>query len=120
MFADPQTVTYNAVAKSLACISRSSESSVYRFNDSATNSIYTLTLSHSFKTRNRAVARIQRESITTDPLSSSTNIDVSMTATMTIDFPNAGLTPVDAQMLGNCLTGFLSSANVLKLANGET
>jgi len=120
MFADPQSITYNAVAKSLACISRSSENSVYRLNDTANNAIYTMTLSHTFKTRNRVVARIQRESITTDPLSTATNIDVSMAATFTCDFPNAGLTPVDAQQLGTALVTFLSSANLLKLANGET
>lgn len=120
MFADPQSVTYNTVAKSLPRISSGQDSSTYRLNDTAGNAIYTMTLTHQFKARNRVIARLQRESITTDPLATATNIDVSMAATFTIDFPNAGLTPVDAQYLGSALTGFLTSANILRLANGET
>lgn len=118
MFTDPQSVTYATVAKSLAAISRGDESSVYRLDDSGV--VYQLTLSHQFKNRKRVVARLQRNSYSSDPLIPSQNILASMTATMTIDFPNAGLAATDAQSLAKALVGWLSDANILKLANGET
>lgn len=118
MLADPQSVTYNSVAKSLPAISRGSDSSTYQLNDAGT--IYTMAVSHAFKTRNRAVIRLTRTSTVTDPLSSATNISVGMTATMTVDFPSSGLQPSDAQLLANALVGYLTSATVLKIVNGET
>lgn len=118
MFSDPQSVTYAAVAKSLPAISRGESQSVYALNDTGVG--YTLTLSHQFKTRNRVVARLQRDSSVTDPIIPAQNIRASMTATFTMDFPNAGLTTADAQALGKALVGFLSDATLLKLAGGET
>jgi len=118
MFADPQSVTYATVAKSLAAIARGDESSSYRLDDSGV--VYQLQLSHQFKQRKRVVARLQRTSYASDPLVPSQNILASMTATLTLDFPNVGLTATDAQNIGKCLVAWLSDANLLKLANGET
>lgn len=118
MFADPQSVTYSTVAKSLAAISRGEGQSEYRLNDSGT--VYTLLLSHQFKTRNRVVARLRRDSTVVDPLIPSQNIPAGMTATLTIDFPVSGLVPADAQALAKALVGWASDTNVLKLVNGET
>lgn len=119
MFADPQVVTYATVAKSLPRIGSGTEGDEgeYRLNDAGV--IYKLTLGHQFKTRNRTVARLTRDSFATDPLAPANSIVASMSATFTLDFPTVGLTAVDAQNLGNALVGFLSSANLLKLANGE-
>lgn len=118
MFSDPQSVTYATVAKSLPAISRGDSESVYRLDDSGVK--YTLTLSHQFKARNRVAARLRRDSYVSDPLVPANSILASMTASFTLDFPNTGLTTADAQSLGKALIGFLSDANVLKLANGET
>lgn len=118
MFADPQSATYNAVVKSLPAIGRTDTQSEYKLNDSGV--VYTLTLAHQFKARNRVVARLRRDSFASDPVVPAQNILASMTATFTIDFPNAGLTAADAQLLGKALVGWLSDANILKLANGET
>lgn len=118
MFTDPQSVTYATVAKSLAAIARGESSSVYRLDD--TGVVYQLSLSHQFKNRKRVVARLQRDSYTSDPLVPSQNILASMTATMTVDYPNVGLAASDAQSLAKALVGWLSDANILKLANGET
>lgn len=118
MFTDPQSVTYNTVAKSLPAISRSEEASTYALNDSGVQ--YTLKLSHQFKGRNRVVARLQRDAYASDPLVPTQNILAGATATFTIDFPRIGMTPADAQSLAKALVGWLSDANVLKLVNGET
>lgn len=118
MFADPQSVTYSAAAKSLAAISRGDTSSEYRLDDSGV--VYDLILSHQFKNRKRVVARLRRDAYTSDPLVPSQNILASGTVTLTIDYPNVGMTASDAQALAKALVGWLSDANILKLANGET
>lgn len=119
MFADPQSVTYSAVAKSLPAISRSTDSSSYKLYD-AGNVIYDLSLSHSFKTRNRAVARLSRQLFTTDVLIPANSILTGATATLTVDFPATGMTLTDAQLLAKALVGWASDANILKLVGGET
>lgn len=118
MFTDPQSVTYATVAKSLPAIGRSDTQSEYKLNDSGV--VYLLTLSHQFKARNRVVARLRRDVAASDPLIPAQNILASASATLTIDFPNVGLTPTDAQLLAKALVGWASDANLLKLANGET
>jgi hypothetical protein len=118
VLADPQTVTYAAAAKNLPAIGRSDSASEYKLNDAGV--VYDLILSHSFKTRNRVVARLRRDSAVTDPLIPAQNIVASMTATFTMDFPTAGLSATDAQALGKALVAWLTDATLLKLANGET
>nr|QDH86914.1 MAG: hypothetical protein H4Bulk47457e2721_000002 [Leviviridae sp.] len=118
MFADPQSVTYATVAKSLAAVGRTDTQSEYRLDDSGT--VYDLTVSHQFKGRNRVVARLRRDAIVANPLNPTTNIVASATASFTVDFPSSGLTSSDAKDLGNALVAWLTSANILKMANGET
>jgi hypothetical protein len=118
VFADPQSVTYNAVAKSLARIGTSDNQSEYKLNDSGV--VYDLVISHQFKARNRAVVRLRRDAYVADALVPAQNVLASMTATMTIDFPTSGYTAAEAQLLGKALVGFLSDANLLKVVNGET
>jgi len=119
MFADPQSVTYATVAKSLPAIGRNETQSEYRLDDSG-GVVFDFTISHQFKARNRAVARLRRDSIVTNPLNTATSVAASMTATFTLDFPPQVLTAADAQALGNALVAWLTSSNILKMANGET
>jgi hypothetical protein len=119
MFSDPQSVTYATVAKSLPAVGRGPEFSQYKLNDAGV--VYTLHLSHQFKPRRtRAVARLQRDAFASDPLVPTSNLLASMTSTLTVDFPTTGLTAADAQNLANALVAWATSANILKLANGET
>jgi len=118
VFADPQSVTYAAAAKSLPAISRGEDSSEYKLNDAGV--VFDLIMSHQFKARNRVNVRLRRDAYATDPLIPTSNILASMTASFTLDFPNVGYTVADAQNLGNALVAYLTSANILKLANGET
>lgn len=119
MFSDPQSITYNAVAKSLVCTGRTADQSTYELNDAGVK--YKLTLLHQFKKRNRVVARLQRDSYASDPLVPAQNILASMTATVTFDFPNIGITTTDVGYLVSALMGWITSGtNIAKLANGET
>jgi len=119
MFADPQSVTYATVAKSLPAISRSDLNSSYKLVD-GTTATYLFQLSHSFKTRNRVVARLQRDVYAADVLVPTQNILASATATFTIDFPSVGVSLTDAQNLAKALRDWASDANILKLVGGET
>jgi len=114
MFSDPQSVTYATVAKSLAKI----DIGEYRLNDSGV--VYDLVINHQFKNRSRFVVRLRRDAFASDPLVPTQNVLASMTATFTLDVPTTGLAPADFQNLGNALVGWLTSANILKLVNGET
>lgn len=118
MFTEPISVTYAAVAKSLPRIGSTDTVSEYKLNDSGV--VYDLQISHNFAKRNRVVARLRRDAAVTDPLVPAQNVLASMTATFTIDFPTTGYSVADAQNLGNCLVAFLTSGNILKMANGET
>lgn len=119
MFADPQSVTYATVAKSLAAIGRGENASTYKLNDAGTG--YTLLLTHQFKARRiRVVARLTRDSFAADPLVPASNLLAGMTATLTIDYPTTGLTAADAQNLGKVLRDWATDANLLKFVNGET
>lgn len=118
MFSDPLSVTYATVAKSLPSIGRGPTGSQYRLDDAGV--VYDLQLSRTYAKRNRFVARLTRTSNVTDPLIPANSIVASMSATVTLDLPAAGLSAVDAQNLGNALVGFLTSSNILKLAGGET
>jgi hypothetical protein len=118
VLADPQSVTYATVAKSLPAIGRTDAQSEYKLNDSGV--VYDLIVSHQFKTRNRVVVRLRRDAASADPLVPAQNILASATATFTLDFPNVGLTATDVQNLGNCLVSWLTSGTILKVINGET
>jgi len=119
MFSDPQSITYATVAKSLVKIGQGQDQSEYKLNDSG-GIVYDLILGHQFKARNRAFARLRRDSVQVDPLIPAQNIPAGMTATLTLDYPSVGLANTDVQALANALTAFCSSANILKLINGET
>lgn len=119
VFADPQSITYSTVAKSLPAIGRGDSSSSYQLTDGS-GVKYNLTLSHQFAKRNRVVARLQRDSYASDPLVPANSNLASMTATLTIDRPQTGLTPADAQQLAKALVAWATDGALLALANGET
>lgn len=118
MFADPQSITFNSVAKSLVAIGRGETQSTYKLK--STDAEYLLTLAHQFKARNRVIARLQRTAVVADIISPSDNIVASATVTLTIDFPNNGFSLAEVQDLGTALVDWATEANLLKLVGGET
>jgi len=118
MLADPQSVTYATVAKSLVAVSRGDDSSVYKLNDSGT--LYELTINHTFGKRNRVYAKLRRDVYAADPIVPTQNILAGATVSMTIDYPLTGLTATDAQNLAKALRDWAVDATLLKIINGET
>jgi hypothetical protein len=119
MLSDPQSITYAGSAVSLPAIGRSDTLSEYK--NTVAGVVYDLQVSHSFKTRNRAVVRFQRTAAVTDPLVPAQNITASMTATLTVDFPTTGFTSSDADSLAQALLAWASTSGLMiRLCNGET
>lgn len=117
MFADPQIVTYAAASKSLPAIGGDDDSREYKLNDGGV--VYDLILQHQFAKRNRVTAKLRRDSFSADPLVPANSIPASVSCSVTIDFPNVGVTAAEAQSLANALIGWATSANVLRMINGE-
>lgn len=116
MFADPQTVTVNAVAQTLPAIERNGTVSVYKKDDG----LYKLTISHQYGRRNRFNVRLDAQKVAADPLSSANNNLYSASAYIVIDMPTAGYTNAEMRDIALALTGFCNSANLLKVIGGET
>lgn len=116
MFADPQSVTVNAVAKSLPAISRDENASTYRMDTGD----YELVISRTFGKRNRFVVRLNAKKIAADPLTASNNLEYRMSTYLVLDAPPVGYTNTELKDIALGLVGWLTSANVLKVLGGET
>jgi hypothetical protein len=117
LFADPQTVTVNAVAQTLAAISREPMASKYREDVGE----YELVISHQENAkRNRRVVRLNRRKVTADPFIPAQNVEVSHSVYLVIDAPIAGFTAAELEddVLG--LGAWLTSTNVAKVLGGES
>lgn len=120
MFTDPQTVTVNAVAQTLAAISRETMKSVYREDIGE----YELVISHQETgKRNRRVVRINRKIVASDPFLPAQNVEVGHSVYLVIDAPIAGFTiaQIKDDVVGLC--GWLtasSAAATTKVLGGES
>jgi hypothetical protein len=116
MFADPQSITVNAVAQSLPAIERNGNSSTYQKDDGA----YKLTVSHQYGKRKRFQVRVDTSKIAADPLAAANNQIYGASVYLVIDGPNVGYSNSELRDLSAALTGWATSANVLKVLGGET
>ncbi|DAD51426.1 coat protein [ssRNA phage Esthiorhiza.3_9] len=118
-FADPQSVTYNAVAKSLPKTPNGPVGGTQFLQDTQE---FELLVSHSYgPKRTRRVARLNRRVVAADPLTA-VNAYQSMSAYLVVDIPLTGFTIAEQHYLISALTAWLaasSDAAVLKLLGGE-
>jgi hypothetical protein len=116
MFADPQSVTVNAVAESLPRIDSSGRKSVYRSSDSE----FTLTVSHDEKNRCRRTVRLTQEIVAADPFLTDVNRTYVQHAYVVLDHPKVGFTATQIDNLAQGLVDYLSDANIDKVIAGES
>lgn len=117
MFADPQSITVNSVAQSLPAISRNDIQSVYQKDDGA----YKLTVSHQYLAeRHRFRVRVDANKTAPDPLVAANNRIYTAAVTIVIDKPAVGYTNAEIKDIALALTGWATSANLLKVLGGET
>lgn len=117
-FADPQTVTINAVAQTLPRISSEKNSGVFQKDDTTVK----LSISHVYGSRTRRVLRLDHSKIAADPLMASTNVRLGMSAYLVVDTPATGYTVAEAKQIVDALTAYLtasSGARTTQLLGGE-
>jgi hypothetical protein len=116
MFADPQTVTVNAVAKSLA---RTESGDHHGSFESAVDGLV-LGIQHALARRNRSTVRLDVSKTSADPLVPSTNRPYSMSCYLVIDAPPQGFTTAEITLNAKALIDWLAiSGNQSKLVNHE-
>lgn len=116
MFAEPQTVTINSVAKTLPRVSSGNRSGV--FEDTLGNR---LTITHTVGRRNRHIVRLDTTKTASDPFLSGVSKEYSMSAQLIIDVPPTGFTATEQSLNANALVDWADAAGVLlKVTGGES
>ncbi len=115
-FADPQSVTVNAVAKSMPRIMTGSTDSTYRTADG----VFQMRISHQYtKSRSRRMVRLDQTVVAADPLTA-VNSSQSAGVYIVIDEPKFGFDDTTLGYMVEALKGWLTSANYNKLLGSES
>jgi hypothetical protein len=110
-FADPQTITINAVAQTLPRTSSGVNSGVFTKDDGTVKE----TVSHSFGKRTRHSLRVDFQKIAPNPLISAQNILYSMSTYIVVDVPVTGFTIVEQKQIVDALTAYLTASSGSKV-----
>jgi hypothetical protein len=117
-YADPQTVTVNAVAQSMPRVSSGVNTGAFSKDDGT----YKLSVSHSYGKRTRRVIRLDMNQIAADPLAAGINVKATAATYLVVDAPITGYTNAQLKL---ALDGFLayltasSGAKLTQLLGGE-
>lgn len=116
MFTDPQSITVNAVAKSMPRIDSDGTSAIYQTADES----FKMTISHQKSAKRiRSVVRVDQRVIAADPLTA-VNAYQTLSTYLVIDRPVTGfsVTQLDYQLAA--LEGWLDSTSIGKLYGQES
>lgn len=116
---DPTTVTYNAVATSLARISASGRSSTYASADGS----LVLDVSHSVKgAKEGSLVKLTHKKTSTDPLFPAQNRPYTMSVHAVVNRPHdQGYSDAEATLVWDALSALLASAPFkAKIMGGES
>lgn len=114
--ADPQSVTISGNATSLPRTGLALDEG--EFTDSTGQ--VRLSVKHSTARRNRDIIKLQKSAIVSDPLVPSVNQNVSFSAHIVLDRPLNGVSIADAVALATALVAWATTANLTKVAGGES
>jgi hypothetical protein len=117
-FADPQTVTINAVANTLPRISSGVNTGEFQKDDANVK----LSVAHTYGKRTRRTIRLDHRKIAADPLISAQNILYSMSCYVVVDVPITGYSVAEAKQIVDALVAYLTAstgAKVTQLLGGE-
>lgn len=104
---DPITVTIGGTAYSLARIQTGTTEG--KFQDISKKVTLSFTPTVTRAKRTVVAARLTVRKVTTDPLVSTTNVEVSQTATVAFNLPSAGFSMDECVDVFSALTGMLSA-----------
>lgn len=117
-FADPQTITINAVAQTLPRVSSSANAGAFSTADGS----YKESVSHTYGNRTRRVLRLDATKTAADPLNPTQNKPYSMSAYLVVDVPTFGYTVAEQKQVVDGLVAYLAAstgARVTQLLGGE-
>jgi len=115
MLSDPQTLTVNSVAKSLARVETAGTRSVYRTADE----VFQLTVSHAeSKNRTRRMVRVDQRVVAADPLSSQ-NEYKSLGVYFVVDQPEYGFSATEIGYVWAALKALADSTFLGKVLGAE-
>jgi hypothetical protein len=120
-FADPQSVTINAVANSLARVPTSRDGQGTFQKD---DNLVRLSISHSYDRSGGAnrMVKLEHFKIAADPLMAGVNAKKGVSVHMVVKTPDTGYTIAEQKQIVDALTGYLtatSGARVTQLLGGE-
>jgi hypothetical protein len=118
-FADPQSVTINAVPISLARTSSGNLSGAFTKDDGLVG----LSISHKVGKRNRRVIKLTHSKVAADPLLAGVNVKASTSVHLVVDSPETGYSIAEVKQIVDGLTAYLtasSGANVTKILGSES
>lgn len=116
-FSDPQSLTVNAVAKSMPLVERNGRSATYSMADGEFN----FSISHQTKNnRKRSLVRVNQRKIATDPYSAN-SVEAKHSVWIVLDRPAAGYyTATEIDYVVQAFKTWLSTANVTKIVGEES
>jgi hypothetical protein len=117
-FADPQSITINAIAKSLPRTGSGLDSGVFTKDDGEVK----LSVSHAYNKRTRRTLRVDHKKLAADVMDSSLMVPYSMSVYIVVDVPTVGYTIAEQKQIVDGLTAYLtasSGARVTQLLGGE-
>lgn len=120
-FADPQSVTINAVANTLPRTGLGESSGSFSKDDQTVK----LSVSHTSARggRTRHLIRLDHSKIAVDPLMASVNVRANVAAYMVVDVPSTGYTLAEQKQIVDGLTAYLTAstgARVTQLLGNES
>lgn len=116
MFADPQSITINGVAKSMPRISTSGLESLYSKDDET----YKLRISHQKSgKRIRSMVRVDRRDIVVDPLTAENDYET-LGVYFVIDRPEVGFSITEIDYVVQGLKTWLSTAYVTAICGQQS
>lgn len=120
-FADPQSVTINAIANSLKRVSSGDFKGIFQKDDG----LVKLSFSHAFPRGKGAsrLVKLEHNKIATDPLMAGQSLPVGMTAHLVVASPAVGYTIAEQKQVVDGLLAYLtasSGAAITALLGGES
>jgi len=116
MFADPQSVTVNSVAKSMPRVSNGVSDATYR----AADEVFQMRISHqTSKGRKRHMVRLDQTLIAADPLTAE-NVSQRAGVYLVVDEPSFGFDDTTLDYQVDALIAWLTAGNIAKLLGGES
>lgn len=112
MFADPQTITINAVPYTLARVGMSQDAGSFSKDDQS----YRESISHAYGKRVRRTIRLDAKKLAPDVMDSSLSVPYNMAIYAVVDVPTVGYTLVEQKQICDGFLAYLTASSGAKVA----